>query len=76
MKKIHLASGLRNIPYLDHFLPLNISVPVNIEKVKAPENFLLSGSFAHDGHELHQVPKGDSSWNRLNYIHFPELKLW
>ena len=75
MKKTHLESNPGNIPYLDHFLPLNVSISVNIEKVKAPENFLLSGSFAHDGQELHKVSKGDSSWNRLNYIHFTELKL-
>ena len=48
-----------NLAHLNHFVPADDAVLVNIVKSEAPINLLLQGSLAEGGEELHEVPEGD-----------------
>ena len=49
-----------NLAHLNHFVPADDAVLVNIVKSEAPINLLLQGSLAERGEELHEVPEGDA----------------
>ena len=49
-----------NLAHLNHFVPADDAVLVNIVKSEAPINLLLQGSLAEGGEELHEVPEGDA----------------
>ena len=49
-----------NLAHLNHFVPADDAVLVNIVKSEAPINLLLQGSLAEGGEELHEVSEGDA----------------
>ena len=47
--------------HLDHLLPGDLSVLVDIKELEAPEYLLLVRALGDDGEKVHEVPEGDAT---------------
>jgi hypothetical protein len=47
--------------HLEHLVPADGAVLIDIIELEAPHDLLLLGALADDGEELHEVPEGDAA---------------